>query len=44
VTLGQVGIVLSSEVTADSRAKRNGSSEADLHVFAKLREQGLERG
>ena len=29
---------------ADSRAKRNGSSEADLHVFAKLREQGLERG
>src|SRR6188472_4011325 len=29
---------------ADSRAKRNGLSEADLHVFAKLREQGLERG
>src|SRR3954447_25274197 len=29
---------------ADSRAKRNGSSEADLHVFAKLREQRLERG
>src|SRR5207237_668289 len=29
---------------ADSRAKRNGSSEADLHVFAKLFEQGLERG
>src|SRR5437763_13845852 len=29
---------------ADSRAKGNGSSEADLHVFAKLREQRLERG
>src|SRR4051794_9627480 len=29
---------------ADSRAKRNGSSEADLHVLAKLREQRLERG
>src|SRR4051794_14755630 len=33
-----------AEGGADSRAKRNGSSEADLHVFAKLREQGLERG
>src|SRR3954470_2387586 len=29
---------------ADSRVKRNGSSEADLHVLAKLLEQGLERG
>src|SRR3954451_17853914 len=29
---------------ADSRVKRNGSSEADLHVLAKLGEQGLERG
>src|SRR3954447_7404181 len=29
---------------ADSRAKRNGSSEADLHVPAKLFEQRLERG
>src|SRR4051794_28631970 len=29
---------------ADSRAKRNGLSEADLHIFAKLFEQGLERG
>src|SRR3954462_1457978 len=28
----------------DSRVKRNGLSEADLHVFAKLREQRLERG
>src|SRR3954470_21717372 len=31
-------------MAADSRAKRNGSSEADPHVFAKLGEQGLERG
>src|SRR4051812_4416369 len=30
--------------TADSRAKRNGLSEADLHVPAKLFEQRLERG
>ena len=29
---------------ADSRAKRNGLSEADLHVLAKLLEQRLERG
>src|SRR3954470_15929081 len=29
---------------ADSRVKRNGLSEADLHVLAKLREQRLERG
>src|SRR4051794_15889192 len=29
---------------ADSRGKRNGSSEADLHVLAKLGEQRLERG
>src|SRR3954453_22974318 len=29
---------------ADSRAKRNGLSEADLHIFAKLFEQGLDRG
>src|SRR5690242_21923992 len=29
---------------ADSRAKRNGLSEADLHVLAKLFEQRLERG
>src|SRR4051794_34926953 len=28
----------------DSRTKRNGSSEADLDVLAKLREQRLERG
>src|SRR3954454_1017372 len=32
------------QLMADSRAKRNGLSEADLHVFAKLLEQGLERG
>src|ERR687885_1180969 len=31
-------------VMADSRAKRNGLSEADLDVPAKLLEQGLERG
>src|SRR3954463_3389158 len=35
---------VSVDDTADSRAKRNGSSEADLHIFAKLLEQGLERG
>src|SRR4051794_26814662 len=29
---------------ADSRAKRNRLSEADLHVLAKLLEQRLERG
>jgi len=29
---------------ADSRAKRNGLSEADLHVLAKLFEQRLDRG
>ena len=28
----------------DSGAKRNGLSEADFHVFAKLGENGLERG
>jgi len=28
----------------DSGAKRNGLSEADFHVFAKLGEKGLERG
>src|SRR3954454_2916548 len=32
-----------ADTPADSRAKRNGLSEADLHVFVKLREQGLER-
>ena len=32
------------EPVADSRAKRNRLSEADLHVLAKLLEQRLERG
>src|SRR4051794_35295313 len=36
--------VATIETVADSRAKRNGLSEADLHIFAKLFEQGLERG
>jgi hypothetical protein len=30
-------------LTLDSDAKRNGLSEADFHVFAKLFEEGLER-
>ena len=36
--------ILGSGRSVDSRAKRNGLSEADLHVFSKLFEDGLERG
>src|SRR5205085_2378763 len=33
-----------SRAGADSETRRNGLGKADLHVFAKLLEQGLERG